>query len=71
MILKEKIEQFKKEIEGDILTQRFWREVYSTDASIYKFVPEMVVLPKTKEDIQKTIKFAKENKVGITFRSWR
>ena len=69
MILKEKIEQFKKEIEGDILTQRFWREVYSTDASIYKFVPEMVVLPKTKEDIQKTIKFAKENKVGITCRA--
>ncbi len=66
---KENLEQFKKEIEGDILTDRFWQEVYSTDASIYKFVPEMVVLPKTKEDIQKTIKFAKENKLGITCRA--
>ncbi|GAG25715.1 unnamed protein product, partial [marine sediment metagenome] len=36
---KQKIEQFKKDIKGDVLTQRFWREVYSTDASIYKFVP--------------------------------
>lgn len=66
---KQRIEQFKNEIEGDILTQRFWREIYSTDASIYKFVPELVVLPKTKEDIQKTVKFARENKIGITCRT--
>ena len=38
---KQKIEQFKQQIEGDVLEQRFWREVYSTDASIYKFVPEL------------------------------
>ena len=66
---QEKIEDFKKSIEGDILTQRFWREVYSTDASIYKFVPELIVFPKTKQDIQKTVKFARENKLGITCRA--
>ena len=69
MLEKQKIEQFKKGIEGDILTQRFWREIYSTDASIYKLVPKMIVLPKTKQDIQKTVKFAKENKLGITCRT--
>ena len=69
LIDKDKLEQFKQQIEGDVLEQRFWREVYSTDASIYKFVPELVVLPKTKQDIQKTVKFAKENKVGITCRA--
>jgi len=66
---QQKIEDFKKKIEGDVLTQRFWREIYSTDASIYKFVPELIVLPKTKQDIQKTVKFAKENKLGITCRT--
>jgi len=66
---QQKIEDLKKSIEGDILTQRFWREVYSTDASIYKFVPEMIVFPKTKQDIQKTVKFAKENKLAITCRT--
>jgi len=66
---KQKIEKFKHEIEGDILTERFWREIYSTDASIYKFVPEMIVLPKTKEDIQKTVKFARKNKLSITCRT--
>lgn len=65
MIFKENLENFKKEIEGDVLTARFWREIYSTDASIYKLVPEMVVLPRTKEDIKRTIKFAKENKLGL------
>lgn len=69
MTSKETLENFKKELEGDVLTQRFWREVYSTDASIYKFVPELIVLPKTKADIQKTVKFARENKIGITCRT--
>ena len=69
MLSKNKIEQLKSQIEGDVLDQRFWREVYSTDASIYKFVPELIVLPKTKADIQKTVKFAKENKIGITCRT--
>ena len=69
MLDKQKIEQFKQQIEGDVLEQRFWREVYSTDASIYKFVPELIVLPKTKEDIQKTIQFAKQNNIGITCRA--
>ena len=66
---QQKIDEFKKQIEGDVLTQRFWREVYSTDASIYKFVPELIVLPKTKQDIQKTVKFARENNLGITCRT--
>lgn len=69
MLNEQKIEEFKTQIQGDILTQRFWREVYSTDASIYKLRPELIVLPKTKEDIQKTVKFAKENKLGITCRA--
>src|SRR4030043_1907335 len=69
MITQQKIDEFKKQIEGDVLTERFWREVYSTDASIYKFVPELIVLPKTKKDVQKTVKFAKENKIGITCRT--
>jgi len=69
MLSKEKIEEFKKQIEGDILNQRFWREVYSTDASIYKFVPELIVFPRTKQDIQKTVKFARENNLSITCRT--
>jgi len=69
MITQQKIDEFKRQIEGDVLDKRFQREVYSTDASLYKFVPELIVLPKTKQDIQKTVKFAKENKIGITCRA--
>lgn len=69
MIAKESLENFKKQIEGDVLTARFWREIYSTDASIYKLVPEIIVLPKTKKDIQQVVKFAKENNLGITCRT--
>ena len=69
MLSQQKIDEFRKQIEGDVLNKRFQREVYSTDASIYKFIPELIVLPKTKQDIQKTVKFARENKIGITCRA--
>ena len=69
MISEQVLKSFKEQIEGDVLTARFWREIYSTDASIYKFIPELIVLPKTKSDIQKTVKFARENKTGITCRT--
>ncbi len=69
MLSEQTLKSFKEQIEGDVLSARFWREVYSTDASIYKFVPELIVLPKTKSDIQKTVKFARENKIGLICRT--
>ncbi len=37
------------------------REQYSTDASIFKIIPECVVFPKNKEDLRKLIAFANAN----------
>lgn len=34
------------------------RKVYATDASIYQELPRAVLIPKTKEDIQKAVQFA-------------
>ncbi len=64
-----KLEELKKEIEGDLKYDLITRTIYSTDASDYKEEPIAVVRPKGKEDIKKIIAFARAEKKGITVRA--
>lgn len=57
--------ELKNRLEGDIRWDKATRLQYSTDASAYREEPLAVVWPKTKQDIQKTILFAKENGLSI------
>ena len=41
----------RREIEGDVLFDRFSRGRYATDASIYQMTPIGVVVPKNQADI--------------------
>ena len=41
------------------------RTLYATDASAYREMPLAVTIPKTKEDIQILIQFARENKTNL------
>ena len=63
--MKSEISVLKSSLSGDLLDGQFDRGRYSTDASIYQIMPEAVVLPKTVEDIQKTIQFSQENNIPI------
>tara|TARA_B100001989_G_scaffold132108_1_gene93416 strand:- start:1114 stop:1710 length:597 start_codon:yes stop_codon:yes gene_type:complete len=63
--MKSRISVLKRSLSGDLLDGKFDRGRYSTDASIYQIMPEAVVLPKTIEDIQKTIQFSQENSIPI------
>ena len=63
--MKSEISVLKSSLSGDLLDGQFDRGRYSTDASIYQIMPEAVVLPKTVEDIQKTIQFSQDNNIPI------
>ena len=63
--MKSEISVLKSSLSGDLLDGKFDRGRYSTDASIYQIMPEAVILPKTIEDIQKTIQFSQENSIPI------
>jgi FAD/FMN-containing dehydrogenase/Fe-S oxidoreductase len=65
MISKEDFNRLKELLEGDLFTDNVQRVLYSTDASSYKEKPLAVVRPKTKVDILKVIRFARENKTSI------
>ena len=63
--MKSAISVLKSSLSGDLLDGQFDCGRYSTDASIYQMMPEAVVLPKTVEDIQKTIQFSREYSIPI------
>lgn len=64
-----KLIEFGKTLEGDFFTDTVHRTLYATDASVYREMPQAVSRPKSKEDIKKLIKFAKENKTSLVPRT--
>jgi D-lactate dehydrogenase len=42
---------------------------YSSDASPYRMLPQVVIMAKSDEDIGKVIAFGRENGIGVTFRA--
>lgn len=55
-----------RRIEGDVRCDALSRTVYSIDASIYQIEPVGVVLPKSREDIEAAIAFARDHRLSIT-----
>ena len=55
-------------IQGDVFSQKEFREFYSVDASSYKIIPKVVVVPKNEKDVINTVKIAKKFKTSVTVR---
>jgi FAD/FMN-containing dehydrogenase/Fe-S oxidoreductase len=54
-----------REIEGEVLFDRFSRGRYSTDASIYQIEPVGVIVPKREQDIVTAVQIAAETGVPV------
>jgi len=59
------LETLKSSLEGTLHTDILMQTIYATDASVYREMPLAVAFPKSKEDIQKLILFAQENKISL------
>jgi len=55
-------------IQGDVFSQKEVREFYSVDASSYKIIPKIIVVPKNEKDVINTVKIAKKFKTSVTVR---
>lgn len=60
--------ELKKQIEGEIHFDPITRHVYSVDASIFEVEPLGVVIPKSKEDLIKTVQIAYYHHIPIIAR---
>ncbi|WP_236975104.1 FAD-binding and (Fe-S)-binding domain-containing protein [Membranihabitans maritimus] len=58
-------DKLRHEIEGELFMDDLHQTIYSTDASIYKEKPVGVVFPKSREDLQRIVVFAKENNLSL------
>ncbi len=67
-------DDLKKLIQGDVMSDEDTLSIYSTDYSIFKVKPKVVVFPKNKEDVEKLVAYATEKKkngeeISLTGRS--
>lgn len=63
--MEEKLNQFAKDIDGQLFYDDLWRSIYATDASVYRELPLAVAFPKNNEDIKRLIKFARQNNTSL------
>ena len=61
-------EILKKEISGEVLSDRFSRGRYATDASVYQMMPQGVVVPKDINDVQVCLQAARDEGVSVVAR---
>ena len=61
-------ERLGSEIAGTVLTDRFDRGRYATDASIYQIVPAAVVVPETMDDVATALAWGRAEGIAVTAR---
>jgi FAD/FMN-containing dehydrogenase len=62
------LKTLESEIQGDVISSKEYRGFYSVDASSYKIIPKIIIVPKNEKDIINTIKIAKKMKTTVTVR---
>ncbi len=58
----------EREIAGEVRFDVVSRALYSTDASVYQIHPLAVVVPKTKDDLIRTVRLCAEHRCSLTMR---
>ncbi len=65
----EKLEgELKEAIEGEVRFDPYSRKLYSTDASMYRIEPVGVVIPRTSDDVRRTLEIARDHRAAVLSR---
>src|SRR4051812_10634441 len=60
--------ELRAQLEGEVRFDRVSRALYSTDASVYQILPLGAVVPRSRDDVVKTVAIAGRHRVSITAR---
>lgn len=63
--MKEKLLELQRTLNGGLFFDDLHKNIYATDASVYREIPLAVCYPKNKEDIKLLIDFATQNHIGL------
>src|SRR4051812_3433256 len=58
----------QQHLAGEVRFDPVSRALYSTDASVYQITPLVVVVPRTRDDLVRTVQIAKRHGCSITAR---
>lgn len=59
------LEQLASRLEGELFYDSLWKNIFATDASVYRELPLAVAYPKNEKDLRSLIIFAAENKTSL------
>ena len=57
--------ELKKSVNGEVRFDEITRQMYSTDASLYRIEPVGVIIPRDQDDVQAVLEIADKNKVSV------
>jgi FAD/FMN-containing dehydrogenase/Fe-S oxidoreductase len=60
--------ELQSQIQGEVRFDKVSRALYSTDASVYRIEPVGVVVPRSREDIVRTVQICRKHRCSITMR---
>jgi len=60
--------ELRRQVSGEVRFDKISRALYSTDASVYRIEPDGVVIPKTRDDILRTVALCRRFGVSVTMR---
>ena len=62
------VEDLRRRIEGDVDDSSLAKALYSSDATNYRVVPSVVVLPRSRDDVLVAVAAARERRIPVTVR---
>ena len=57
--------ELKKSVHGEVRFDEITRQMYSTDASLYRIEPVGVIIPRDQDDVKAVLEIAGKNKVSV------
>jgi FAD/FMN-containing dehydrogenase len=60
--------ELTSQLQGEVRFDRVSRALYATDASVYQIAPTGVVVPKSKDDLIRTVRICKAHRCSLTMR---
>ena len=69
MSINKELQQLSQVLHGELHYDDLHKNIYATDASVYRKIPLAVAFPKDKNDLKKLISFAAQNKVSLVPRT--
>jgi FAD/FMN-containing dehydrogenase len=59
------LNELRRRAQGEVRTDRYSRQLYSTDASIYQAMPHGVLIPQTMDDVQAAVELAAQYEIPL------